>query len=455
MPSLWSSILRRSAWTICLTGILTLVCLFTIRKLQFDTSPSTLILAGSSEARYYEEIKRIFGNDQLILIGIQGDNLLRPSELARVRDLTNELERIPGVKRVLSLTNVKDVRGVGDEVVVSPLVPEEESPTALQDLRGRIRNNPFYVKNLISSDERTLAVLVFLDEFEQKESLLQGREVTRQVRAISQRVLGEGQAFVSGLPEMELQGTENMIRDLRVLTPLTLLLVTSFSGKRALPAGSWKSAGILFLYAIPFSFAYTRLSASAGALILFGVVQLTMITAGLWSGERPRLLQWLGLGTSIVGLVYLLMPGIGTPSLPGATLMSIAGFSWGVYSLRGRGAASPLAQTTSNFVRSVPLILSVSLLTIPQIHIEGIGALFAVMSGVVASGAGYVIWYSALRGLTATRAAVVQLAVPILAAGGGVAFLGENVSPRLAIASAMVLGGIALALWGQTPRSPK
>ena len=227
MPSLWSRTLRRSAWTICLTGILTLVCLFTIRNLQFDTSPSTLILAGSSEARYYEEIKRIFGNDQLILIGIQGDNLLRPSELGRVRDLTNELERIPGVKRVLSLTNVKDVRGAGDEVVVSPLVPEEDSPTALQELRGRIRNNPFYVKNLISSDERTLAVLVFLEEFGQKESLLQGREVTRQVRAITRRVLGEGQAFVSGLPEMELQGTENMIRDLRVLTPLTLVLVTS------------------------------------------------------------------------------------------------------------------------------------------------------------------------------------------------------------------------------------
>jgi len=225
MPSLWSSILRRSAWTICLTGILTVVSLFTIRNLQFDTSPSTLILAGSGEARYYEEIKRIFGNDQLILIGIQGDNLLRPSELARVRELTNEIEQIPGVKRVLSLTNVKDVRGAGDEVVVSPLVPEDGSNGDLQELRSRIRNNPFYVKNLISSDERTLAVLVFLDEFEQKDSVLQGREVTRQVRAITHRVLGEGQAFISGLPEMELQGTENMMRDLRVLTPLTLVLV--------------------------------------------------------------------------------------------------------------------------------------------------------------------------------------------------------------------------------------
>ncbi|MGH9425416.1 MAG: efflux RND transporter permease subunit, partial [Terriglobia bacterium] len=120
---------------------------------------------------------------------------------------------------------VKDVRGAGEEVVVSPLIPEDERPIDLLELRSRIRNNPFYVKNLISSDERTLAVLVFLDEFEQKDSLRQGREVTRQVRALTQKVLGERQAFISGLPEMELQGTENMIRDLRVITPLTLVLV--------------------------------------------------------------------------------------------------------------------------------------------------------------------------------------------------------------------------------------
>ncbi len=188
------------------------------------------------------------------------------------------------------------------------------------------------------------------------------------------------------------------------------------------------------------------MSAATGALILFGAVQLTMISAGLWTGERPRPLQWFGLGLSIVGLVYLLLPGIGTPSKSGAALMALAGFSWGVYSLRGRGAVSPLAQTTSNFVRSVPLILAASLLTISQFHMERIGALFAVVSGIVASGAGYVIWYQALRGLTATRAAAVQLAVPILAAAGGVTFLGEMLSRRLAIASAMVLGGIGLAL---------
>jgi drug/metabolite transporter (DMT)-like permease len=226
---------------------------------------------------------------------------------------------------------------------------------------------------------------------------------------------------------------------------VTLLFVTSFTGKRALP-GSWTSAVILFLYAVPFSFAYTRVTAGAGALILFGAVQLTMISAGLWRGERPRPLQWFGLGLSLAGLVYLLLPGIGTPSLSGGALMGLAGCSWGMYSLRGRGTANPLAQTTSNFVRSVPLILAVSLLTTSQFHVERTGALFALVSGVVASGLGYVVWYVALRSLTATRAAVVQLAVPILAAAGGVTFLGEILSPRLVIASTMVLGGIGLAL---------
>jgi drug/metabolite transporter (DMT)-like permease len=236
---------------------------------------------------------------------------------------------------------------------------------------------------------------------------------------------------------------------------LTLLLVTAFRGKRAMSSGSWMSAGILFLYAIPFSFAYTRVSAASGALILFGVVQLTMIIGGFLKGERPRPLRWFGLGLSIVGLVYLLLPGIGKPPLLGAAMMSLAGFGWGAYSLRGRTAASPLEQTTSNFVRSVPLILVVTLLTMRQLHIEGVGALFAAISGIVASGAGYVIWYSALRGLTATTAAVVQLAVPILAAAGGVVLLGESLSPRLVIASGMVLTGIAIAIKGHSPRSPQ
>jgi drug/metabolite transporter (DMT)-like permease len=225
-----------------------------------------------------------------------------------------------------------------------------------------------------------------------------------------------------------------------------LLVITTRTDKHALAGtGSWTSAGALFLYAVPFSFAYTTLSAGTGALILFGCVQATMMIAALWSGERPHTLQWLGLVLALAGLVYLVRPGLAAPPLGGAALMAVAGCAWGVYSLRGRGAARPLAETTSNFMRSVPLVLAVSAIALPRIHAAPKGLVLAVASGALASGLGYVAWYTALGGLTATRAAVVQLAVPILAATGGVLFLAEAIPARLVIAAVMVLGGIALA----------
>jgi drug/metabolite transporter (DMT)-like permease len=236
----------------------------------------------------------------------------------------------------------------------------------------------------------------------------------------------------------------------------TLLLVTAWMRREAsYVEGSWISAGMLFLYAVPFSFAYTRLNTGTGALILFGCVQLTMMIAGLWSGERPHSLQWLGLSLAIGGLVYLVFPGLEAPSFAGAVLMALAGFSWGVYSLRGRGAANPLAQTTNSFVRTVPLVLAVSVVTLSQFHVQREGVLLAVASGSLASGLGYVVWYEALRGLTVTRAAVVQLLVPILAALGGVIFLAEAISWRLALSGVIVLGGIARALLGRERLQPK
>lgn len=230
----------------------------------------------------------------------------------------------------------------------------------------------------------------------------------------------------------------------------TLLLVTVWTRRGASQVeGSWISAGMLFLYAVPFSFAYTSLSTGTGALILFGFVQLTMMIAALWSGERPHPLQWFGFGLALGGLVYLVLPGLEAPSFASAGLMALAGFSWGVYSLRGRGAGNPLAQTTNNFVRSVPLVVAVSLVALPRFHVERQGVLLAVASGALASGLGYAVWYGALRGLTATRAAAVQLLVPILAALGGVIFLAEAISGRLVLSAVMVLGGIALALIGR------
>lgn len=213
--------------------------------------------------------------------------------------------------------------------------------------------------------------------------------------------------------------------------------------------GTWPSAGFLFLYAITFSFAYLSLSTGAGALILFGSVQLTMITAALFSGERPHLLEWTGLFLALGGLVYLVFPGLKAPSPLGSTLMTVAGIAWGFYTLRGRGSSDPLADTASNFIRSVPFILVVSLFSMKTVHISANGLLLAGISGAITSGLGYVIWYAALRGLTTTRAATVQLSVPILAAWSGIIFLAEAISFRLLLAGVLILGGIGLALLGR------
>ena len=206
------------------------------------------------------------------------------------------------------------------------------------------------------------------------------------------------------------------------------------------------SAFILFLYAIPFSFAYVLLTTGTGALILFGAVQVTMMLAALIGGERPHSRQWVGLVLAVAGLVYLVSPGLTAPSLTGASLMTVAGVSWGIYSLRGRGAGDPLEQNAGNFARTVPIAAVVTLLMLPQAHLETKGLLLAVASGAVASGLGYVAWYAALQGLSATRASLVQLTVPILAALGGLVVVAEPLSPRLAISAATVLGGIAMAL---------
>jgi drug/metabolite transporter (DMT)-like permease len=230
-------------------------------------------------------------------------------------------------------------------------------------------------------------------------------------------------------------------------------LVLARRERRGGLAGSWLSAAMLFLYAVPFSYAYTGLSAGTGALILFGCVQATMMIVAVWSGDRPHALQWLGLLLAIAGLVYLVLPGLEAPPTASAALMALAGCAWGVYTLRGRGAGDPLGQTAGNFARSVPMVLLVSLLALRGVHAEARGVALAVASGALASALGYVVWYAALRGLTTTRAAIVQLSVPALAAAGGVVFLAETITLRLLLASALILGGIALALVARDRRA--
>lgn len=231
---------------------------------------------------------------------------------------------------------------------------------------------------------------------------------------------------------------------------VALLLYSAVRRGRPFSAGgSWTSAALLFLYAVPFSFAYLSLGAGTGALILFGSVQATMIVAAIRSGERPHALQWLGLALALGGLAYLVSPGLRAPGAAGSSLMAVAGISWGIYSLRGRGTTDPLLDTAGNFARAVAPALLVSLVFLRQARVTPHGALLAIASGVLASGGGYVLWYSALTGLTATRAAFVQLPVPVLTAVAGVLFLSESVSLRLALASVLILGGVALALLGR------
>jgi drug/metabolite transporter (DMT)-like permease len=211
----------------------------------------------------------------------------------------------------------------------------------------------------------------------------------------------------------------------------------------------WTSAAALFAYAAPFSYAYLRLGAAVGALILFGAVQATMIGWGVWRGERPRALAWAGIAVALLGLVTLTVPGRSAPDPTGAATMALAGVAWGIYSLRGRMAeGDPVVMTASSFARAAPLATLCLVIALPfhGVHAAPRGIGLAAASGALASGVGYSVWYAALRHLTTTRAAVLQLLVPVLSTAGAVALLGESVSPRLVGASAAILGGVALTI---------
>ena len=229
---------------------------------------------------------------------------------------------------------------------------------------------------------------------------------------------------------------------------ITLLIIFRImrSGNSLRTHGSWLSAMMLFLYAVCFSFAYIALSAGTGALILFGFVQGTMIAIGLWSGDRPAAVEWLGWLLAIAGLVWLVLPGVEAPPVAGATLMAIAGVAWGIYSIRGRAESDALASTTANFLLSVAMVLVLTIMTFSGAGISNRGIVLAIVSGAVTSGVGYVIWYAALNSLSAMQAALVQLSVPAIAMAGGVLLLAEPLSLRLLVSSGLVLGGIGIAL---------
>lgn len=223
---------------------------------------------------------------------------------------------------------------------------------------------------------------------------------------------------------------------------IILMAIININNKKPIQStkGSWSASLMLFLYAITFSFAYITLDTGTGALILFGSVQITMILLSIVSGNRLHFSEWAGVAIAFTGFVYLVLPEVTAPSAIGFLLMTIAGIAWGIYTLKGRGSNNPLMDTTYNFLRTLPLVMILAIVSIQNTHYSSEGILLAVLSGGVASGVGYTIWYIALGGLSATQAAVVQLSVPIIAALGGIVFVGEVITVRLIISAIMILG---------------
>ena len=230
-----------------------------------------------------------------------------------------------------------------------------------------------------------------------------------------------------------------------------LWLIVRIRGNAHGIAGNWSSALALFAYAACFSYAYNSLSVATGALLLFGAVQATMISYGLWHKESLRARQSLGFVCAFSGLVGLLLPGLTAPPLYGSILMLVSGVAWGVYSLRGKSndnanGGDPTHITAGNFLRAVPFAIVLSVAMQPSYSMDNAGIWLAIASGAIASGLGYAIWYTALRNLKTTNAATIQLSVPVIAAIGGIIFLGEAITLRLLIAGIAILGGIALVI---------
>ena len=232
---------------------------------------------------------------------------------------------------------------------------------------------------------------------------------------------------------------------------IVLFLIIRFTQKNTESStnGSWAASLMLFLYAITFSYAYISLDTGTGALILFGSVQITMILLSLVSGTRLHYTEWVGVIIAFTGFVYLILPGVTTPSVVGFLLMAAAGIAWGIYTLKGRGSQNPLMDTAYNFFRTIPLVILLTIITISHANYSSEGVLLALLSGGITSGIGYTIWYIALGGLSVTQAAVLQLLVPVIAALGGVIFVSEAITERLTISAAMVLGGILIVVLGK------
>ena len=247
---------------------------------------------------------------------------------------------------------------------------------------------------------------------------------------------------------------------IRLTSGAIFLAFVAYFRRRKLPSqeggmrqGSWPSALALFFYAVAFSYAYVQLHTGTGALILFGAVQVSMLIYGFSTGSRFNTTQWVGFIIACCAVIYLLSPGAVAPDLPSAGLMVLAGVSWAVYTLRGRGG-DPTLMSAGNFMRTVPLCLVLCLVVMPQLNYDSSGGLYALLSGVVTSGLGYVIWYRVVPQISVVNAATIQLSVPLIAAGMGVLFVSEQVTLQLAIAAVGIVLGIGVVLRCASPVSP-
>jgi len=227
---------------------------------------------------------------------------------------------------------------------------------------------------------------------------------------------------------------------------LMLWLLMRWQRQPPLAHGSWRSAGALFIYAVMLSFAYRSIATGAGALMLFGAVQATMLVAGFIAGERMTRIQTAGFSSALIGLVILVSPGVEAPSLLDSLLMLASGIAWGVYSMFGRGQPDPAAATAGNFLRAAPLTAVLSLLALPWLTLDARGVVYAVLSGGVTSALGYVMWYRVLQHMRVMTASTVQLSAPVLATIGAILLLDEALTRDMLIASVLILGGISLVL---------
>lgn len=240
-----------------------------------------------------------------------------------------------------------------------------------------------------------------------------------------------------------------VIRLLAGIVMLTFLVAPKHHLAAVYKQGSWLSAALLFTYAATFSFAYISLDTATGALILFGAVQITMLLAAMRAGYHLSWMEWVGMGLAIFGFIYLMLPHAEAPSWSGFVLMLLSGVAWACYTLAGRRSEQPLMDTTANFLRTIPLAILLLLVFAEKTSINFEGALYAILSGAIASGLGYTIWYMVLPKLTSVRAAVLQLLVPVLAALGGLLFVAEPIVLPFFVAASMILGGILIVIFAR------